>query len=83
MSPPETSVPLSSMDLNDSIIFEVRQRPALYDIINIPVQERTKLKKKDLWREISCCMKSKRGKVVFMHTHTHTHSTQYIIPRVF
>ncbi|XP_043478344.1 uncharacterized protein LOC122508835 [Leptopilina heterotoma] len=56
MSCVEQSLPLSNMDLSDSIIFEVRKRPALYDTKNVPVQERSKLKKKDLWREISCCM---------------------------
>ncbi|XP_051175585.1 uncharacterized protein LOC127290814 [Leptopilina boulardi] len=54
---PESPVPMSDIDLSDAIIYEVQKRPALYDFKNINVKERTKLKKKDLWQQISCCMK--------------------------
>ncbi|XP_018317781.1 uncharacterized protein [Mycetomoellerius zeteki] len=41
--------------LDEELISLIQQRPALYDY-RIPTQERTKLKKKDLWQEVSNCV---------------------------
>ncbi|CAL1687583.1 unnamed protein product [Lasius platythorax] len=43
---------LETQDIDEELISIVQQRPALYDH-RIPLQERTKLKKKDLWQEVS------------------------------
>ncbi|TGZ57696.1 histone H3 [Temnothorax longispinosus] len=42
-------------EVDEELISIVQQRPALYDP-RIPLQERTKLKKKDLWQEVSNCL---------------------------
>jgi len=56
----ETSVYESPKDVtvDEELISIVQQRPALYDH-RIPPQERTKLKKNDLWQEVSNCLGGK------------------------
>lgn len=51
---------ISKEQLDEELISFVQQRPALYDH-RIPSQERTKLKKRDLWQQVSNCL---GGKVV-------------------
>jgi len=46
---------LEIQGIDEELISIVQQRPALYDH-RIPPQERTKLKKKDLWQEVSNCL---------------------------
>jgi len=51
--------------IDEELISIVQQRPALYDH-RIPTQERTKLKKRDLWQEVSNCL---GGKLIIQHYH--------------
>jgi len=51
--------------IDEELISVVQQRPILYDH-RIPTQERTKLKKKDLWQEVSNCL---GGKLIIQHYH--------------
>ncbi|XP_077282093.1 uncharacterized protein LOC143908344 isoform X1 [Temnothorax americanus] len=46
---------LEPQEVDEELISIVQQRPALYDP-RLPLQERTKLKKKDLWQEVSNCL---------------------------
>ena len=39
--------------LDESLILSVQKRPALYDNKNVPVKERTRLKKTALWLDVS------------------------------
>ncbi|XP_024875072.1 uncharacterized protein LOC112456629 isoform X1 [Temnothorax curvispinosus] len=52
-------------EVDEELISIVQQRPALYDP-RLPLQERTKLKKKDLWQEVSNCL---GGKLMIQHYH--------------
>lgn len=45
-------------EVDEELISIVQQRPALYDY-RIPLQERTKLKNKDLWQKVSNCLGGK------------------------
>jgi len=44
--------------IDEELISIVQQRSTLYDH-RISIQERTKLKKKDLWQKVSNCLGSK------------------------
>lgn len=54
---------LEAQEVDEELISIVQQRPALYDH-RIPLPERTKFKKKDLWQEVSNCL---GGKLMIQH----------------
>lgn len=55
-----------AQDIDEELISLIQQRPALYDH-RLPLQERSKLKKKDLWQEVSNCLGGKLNIVTWFN----------------